>query len=86
MGMFDGFWLRHRAVVPQHRGTATPRADGDAKEGDSFDEFGAPEGGFGRLDMLLNDLKVVASQQVQAPAEPGFVADYALAAPPRVAS
>jgi len=87
MGMFDGFRLRSRIASPQHRGTAIAGpAHSAGTADDAFDEFGAPEGGYGRLDMLLDDRKTVASQQGKAPAEPAHAVDYALAAPRPAAS
>ena len=83
MGMFDGFRLRNRAAAPLGRDRANVgrAASVPATVSEAFDEFGAPEGAFGRLDMVLDDLKAVSAQQGLAQAASPRRADYDLSAP-----
>lgn len=90
MGMFDGFWFRGRAIAqPGRNGVTATRLAADRKAGgEVFDEFGAPEGGFGRLEAFLDDTKAAAlqaGQQARAPVQDPRHADYALGAPGSVA-
>ena len=83
MGMFDGFRLRNRAAAPLGRDRANANTTGSAPAiaSEAVDEFGAPEGGFGRLDMVLDAMKAVSAPQSLPQAASARRADYDLSAP-----
>ena len=66
--MFDGLWFRGRTAGRRRAGSLvadsarTPVSPGVA----AFDEFSAPEGGFGRLDALLGEHRAVAATLASA--------------------
>ena len=57
MSMFGSLWFRSRAADRQRSGSAATAAGllHSSSSGASFDEFSAPEGGFGRVDALLGE-------------------------------
>lgn len=60
-------------VIPRRRTAASidPRIATQGRGDAVFDEFGAPEGGFGRLDVVLTELKSAHGQlTASATAEP----------------
>ena len=81
--MFDGLWFRSRAADRQRSDSAKADAGHHQAFAASFDEFSAPEGGFGRLDVLLGEYRQQAIPAApSAPAaDAGQRGEFALRSP-----